>query len=322
MIFWQTARVKSTVPSFLPLIVLLVVGLTGCTPIILFLNGDSLNEPIGPGRSKADVCERWNSSVVGAVDGTWSGTLDGQCSSDDMDSDWRTRVAQVANTYRWLAQHKEIDFETGRSNAAQECALYQSENQDQSLTHAPSSDGDCYSDAALDAAQNSNIAAVPALEAIHRYMVDSGGEAVDNLGHRRWLLANQLGPSGVGSTDDHSCMWVLDRNEEPGLTWTPWPPPGAVPMAALGFDGSTVDDAGWSIQSDDYSLDKDAVKIVDEAGENLSIDVRDLSAQTGSVSAIAFTPNGWTFEADKTYTVSVADTDIEYEVTPVDCTSE
>lgn len=124
---------------------------------------------------------------------------------------------------------------------AQAAALMMSANKQ--LSHTPSSNWRCYSEAGKTAAGAANIASAPGPVAIDLYMHDSGGNSA--VGHRRWLLYPQLSRIGAGSTPSSGDLWgsnvlyVLD-----GATiWGPrpavrdgyvaWPPRGYVPYTIV-----------------------------------------------------------------------------------------
>ncbi len=152
------------------------------------------------------------------------------------------------------------------------------------------------------------------------YMVDPGNSTT--LGHRRWILSNSTGPVGLGSTDSYSCMWVIGGSGAGATEWTAWPSPGPFPLEAispLGF--ASLDETGWSVQSDTIDLNGANVTITAD-GEARPVSVTNLAGGYGSSSAISMIPMGWTAQADTTYHVrvdGVAGGPIEYDVQIVDC---
>jgi len=100
------------------------------------------------------------------------------------------------------------------------------------LSHGPPPDWACYTDLGAEGAGNSNIAGNAAVAAVAVYMLDPGNATT--LGHRRWLLSNSLGPTGIGSTDTFSCLWTVGGTGAAGREWMAWPPPGPFPIEAAG----------------------------------------------------------------------------------------
>src|SRR5262245_20255123 len=112
-------------------------------------------------------------------------------------------------------------------------------------------------------------------------MNDFGNQTT--IGHRRWLLSNSLGPMGLGSTSNASCALVIGGNGHAGKPWMAWPPVGPVPFEAFerGGFGQSLDESGWSVQSDDIDLD-DAQVTVTEAGAARPVSVSALGHGYGS----------------------------------------
>jgi hypothetical protein len=156
--------------------------------------------------------------------------------------------------------------------------------------------------------------------AVDMYMNDFGNATT--MGHRRWLLSNSLGPIGLGSTSDASCALVLGGQGNAGKDWVAWPPPGPFPREAftVGGFGQSIDETGWTVQSDDIDLDG-ATVTVREGGSVLPVETSVLLPGYGSSSAIRFVPDGWQAQAGKTYEISLSGVSpvISYSVEVVDC---
>jgi hypothetical protein len=150
-------------------------------------------------------------------------------------------------------------------------------------------------------------------------MVDYGNETT--MGHRRWLLSNTLGPVGIGSTSEMSCLFVIGGQGDAGAPWLAWPPPGLVPYDAMyvpTIGWSSVDEAGWSVQSDSIDVTNAQVTVT-ESGVNKPVAVNGLGDYYGSMYAVRFVPQGWSVEVGKTYDVALSVGGIAYSVTIVDC---
>jgi hypothetical protein len=152
-------------------------------------------------------------------------------------------------------------------------------------------------------------------------MSDPGNETT--LGHRRWILSNGLGPIGLGSTSEFSCMYVIGGSGSGNSPWTAWPPPGIVPYELMNLAWATLEETGWSIQSDSTNLSNAAVTITLDDGTDLPVTVIELGANYGSRFALSMVPNGWVSEPGRTYDVHIEATGgvIDYSVELFDCTS-
>jgi hypothetical protein len=224
---------------------------------------------------------------------------------------------KLINLYRWLADLPSVVTDPERDRQAQACSLMmQAEG---SLSHEPGTDWACYSQEGADGAGSSNISGGPGVVSVDRYMIDQGNATT--IGHRRWTLSNSLGPIGLGSTaTGASCFQNLNGSGRAGKQWLAWPAPGFIPSQAIGSGRSTLDDTGWSIQSDNINL-AGAVVTVTSGGMNMPVTVTQLMGGYGSRYAIRFNPNGWDTTAGQTYAVSVTGiaTPISYEFTVVNC---
>lgn len=263
------------------------------------------------------ICARWTSDRADMNEGRWSGSV-GACDAGDTSAQGRANALRLVNLHRWLVGLPEVTTEPGRDAMAQECALMMHANG--SLSHDPPMSWSCYSSDGATAAGSSNISTGPGVMSVDLYMVDPGNSTT--LGHRRWILSNSAGPIGLGSTSEFSCMWVLGGSGGGGNAWTAWPTPGPFPYEAispLGF--SSLDETGWSVQSDSIDLDGASVTITAGA-EARPVTVTTLAGGYGSSSAISMVPRGWTAQPDTTYHVRVQTSGgeiIEYDVQIVDC---
>jgi hypothetical protein len=190
-----------------------------------------------------------------------------------------------------------------------------------SLSHNPPSSWTCYTADGATGAGASNISTTPGVQGVDLYMVDPGNTST--LGHRRWILSNSLGPIGLGSTDSYSCMKVLGGSGSAGASWTAWPSPGVVPLEAFSPDSvswTSMDDTGWTVQSDSISLSGASVSIT--AGSvNKPMTVTNLAGNYGSTYAISMIPQGWNVESNTTYEVEITGISptISYAVHVTDC---
>lgn len=282
--------------------------------------GDSL----GGQASSLEVCERWNLAQEHLSEGTWSGSTS-NCDAGTVSAEGMENALRQVNLHRWLAGLSEVETSEEKNQAAQECALITDANF--FLTHFPEPNAQCYSELGAEGASRSNIAGVPGVYAVHGYMIDPGNETT--LGHRRWILANSLGPIGLGSTSDYSCMHVVGGSGTDDREWTAWPPEGVVPIGVFEYpNNDDLNETGWSVQSDTIDLSEALATITRDDGEELPVDVVVLQEGLGSETAISMIPDGWWIgEADSldySYHVQISNisADIEYTVEVVDCGEE
>ena len=262
------------------------------------------------------VCNRWNMDRADRSEGTWSGSV-GSCDAGDVSALGRANALKLVNLYRFIAGLPEVTTNSGRDDAAQECALMMDANGQ--LSHSPPSTWDCYTSTGAGAAGSSNIAGGPGVQAVDMYMDDYGNSST--LGHRRWILSNSLGAIGLGSTSSYSCMWVIGTGGNAGAQWTAWPSPGVFPFEAIStLYWSSLDDTGWSFQSDSIGLSNAEVTVT-SGGQELPVTVTNLLGGYGSSSAISFIPDGWSTQPDTNYTVEITGitSPVTYEVQVVQC---
>jgi len=279
--------------------------------------GDSSGDD-GPDPSEVEMmCNRWTSDRADMSEGSWSGSV-GACNAGDISADGRANALRLLNLHRWMVGLPEVSTDPMRDSMAQECALMMHANG--SLSHSPPMGWTCYSADGASAAASSNISTGPGVMSVDLYMVDPGNSTT--LGHRRWILSNSVGPVGLGSTSDYSCMWVIGGAGGGSNEWTAWPSPGPFPFEAispLGF--ASLNDTGWSVQSDSIDLGGANVTITAD-GDPRPVTVTNLAGGYGSSTAISMIPSGWTAQPDTTYHVlvdGIGGGPIEYDVQIVDC---
>lgn len=276
-----------------------------------------------PTARKDQVCWRWRCDRASLSEGTWSGNL-AACTAGDISATGRANALKLVNLYRFLAQMPEVKADAGKNAMAQSCALMQNANG--MLSHTPPTTWKCYTTAGAGSASLSNIAGAPGVRAVDLYMADPGSPT--NIGHRRWLLANSLGPIGLGSTlagaTGYSCLQVIGGTGTAGKSWIAWPPPGPVPIEMFSaVSSSPLDTIGWTIQSDTINL-KGASATVKDGTTVIPFTNTQLGNNYGSQYAIRFTPTSttWRAQAGHTYNVTITGSGIatiNYSVQPTAC---
>jgi uncharacterized protein YkwD len=273
--------------------------------------------PVATGdRATAEgVCARWKADRADLSEGTWSGNVM-TCDPGDISANGRANALRLLNLYRWLADLPAVTNDPAMDKQAQSCALLQRANN--MLSHMPPDTWTCYMAEGATASGRCNISTGPGVSSVDGYMVDPGNPTT--IGHRRWILSNTFGPTGLGSTDKHSCLMTFGKMKV-GKAWQAWPAPGIIPLQAMqGGFGQKVDSTGWTVQSDKINLAMAQVTVMSD-GMNLPVTITQLGTGYGSTYAFRFNPMGWTTTAGKTYMVSVtgASMPIDYSVQIVDC---
>jgi uncharacterized protein YkwD len=269
-------------------------------------------------RSPENTCARWKADTANLGEGTWSGSVD-TCMAGDISADGRENALRLFNLVRWLADLPAVVTEDARNQQAQACALMMTANK--ALSHDPPADWLCFSDLGKKGASTSNISGGPGVSSVFSYMVDDGN--LTTFGHRRIILANDLGPIGLGSAGKggSSCMQNIGGTGKATKAWMAWPPPGAFPMQAYTDTYKrSLDTTGWSIQS--KSIDLTAAQVaVTSGGQTQPVKVEQLTGSYGSAKAIRIVLDGWKAAVGSTYAVSVSGTatPIAYEFQLVDC---
>ncbi len=228
---------------------------------------------------------------------------------------------RLVNLYRFVAAMPAVTEDPSYDSFAQDCAVLQAANSASGLTHTPDASVPCYSASAATGSAHSSICGGQGVECIDLYMQD--GDSPE-MGHRRWIFANYLGPVGFGSVGTGypsatgSCFYQPAGTSNANMPFVAWPPPGEVPVQAI--TTTDADTAGWSIQSDSINLNS-ATATVTDGTMSRPVTVSALPENYGSTYAIRVLPNGWTSMAGHSYSVVVGGISgaINYTVDVVDC---
>ena len=262
------------------------------------------------------VCQRWNLDRSFIQEGQWTGSVN-TCDAGTVSQSGIDNALRQVNLFRWLSGLSEVQVDSGLNQKAQECALMMDAYG--GLSHYPSTEFPCHTEDGATAASKSNLSPYEGVYSVELYMSDPGNETT--LGHRRWILSNKLGPIGLGSTDDYSCMWVIGGSGTDANAWTSWPPSGIVPIDLTELGWAHLDTTGWSLQSDSINMSGATAVITRDDGVDQPVKVFELGANYGSRWAINMVPDGWNSQSGHRYDVviTVASTTIEYSVDFVDC---
>jgi len=280
--------------------------------------GDAGPTPVVPPPADGTICARWKSDRVSLSEGTWTGNAEA-CQAGDMAPEARATALRLLNTHRFMAGLPAVTATAAGDKLAQDCALLMRANN--TITHTPPTTFKCYTAEAAKTANSSSLSSGPAVGSVDGYMIDPGNPTT--IGHRRWILSNWLTEVGFGSADRFSCQYQPAKPTRGGggKPWAAWPPGGEVPIQAFGgrFLG-TIDQTGWTIQSDSINLASAKVTVT-SGGADKPVTVTQLGGGYGSMYALRFNPMGWTSKAGETYSVKVEGTSmpIAYDVKVVDC---
>jgi len=263
-----------------------------------------------------EICTRWKAARTNLTEGMWNGNV-ASCEPGDMTPEARATAHALHSLYRTMAGLEPVEMTEEGNRLAQGCALLMAANS--RISHTPDSSWTCYTEEAADTAGSSSLSSGGAVSSVDGYMIDPGNPTT--IGHRRWILANMLASVGYGSAGRYSCQYQPAQRAPAGAkAWVAWPPPGQVPIQSFGSRFATIDETGWTVQSDTIDL-QGAQVTVSSGGMNLAVSVTQLSSGYGSRYALRFNPMGWTSAAGQTYTVTVSGVSmpIEYDVEVVDC---
>jgi hypothetical protein len=281
--------------------------------------GTTASGGMGGGAAPAptgEICTRWKADRANLSEGTWSGNA-ATCDAGDMTKDARDAAYRLHSLYRFMAGLDPVPMTDDNNRKAQGCALMMAANG--MISHMPDSTWKCYTAEAASTAGSSSLSSEGAVGSVDGYMIDPGNPTT--IGHRRWVLSSMLMGVGFGSSGMFSCQYQPPGRPAAGAKpWVAWPPPGQIPIQAMSSIFMSIDQTGWSLQSDTIDF-KSAQVAVTSGGMNLAVTVTQLGSGYGSYYAMRFNPMGWQSAAGNTYHVKVSGTStpIEYDVEVVDC---
>jgi hypothetical protein len=262
-----------------------------------------------------DICARWKSDRTNLSEGTWNGDA-ASCMAGDMTQDARNTAYKLHTLYRFMAGLDPVPMTDDYNKKAQDCSLLMTANG--MISHMPDMSWKCYTADAAKTAGGSSLSSGGAVSSVDGYMIDPGNPTT--LGHRRWILSNELIGVGFGSSGKFSCQYQPPGRGKSTKPWIAWPPAGQIPIQAMSSTWSSIDQTGWSLQSDTVDF-KNAQVTIMAAGMSLPVTVTQLGSGYGSTFAISMVPMGWKAAAGMTYNVNVtgASMPITYDVSVVDC---
>ncbi|MFO0644853.1 MAG: hypothetical protein U0326_01365 [Polyangiales bacterium] len=263
-------------------------------------------------RTRDEVCARWLADRALRARTVWTAGPT-QCDPGTLSMTAHDDAMRVLNAYRWMAGESAAGADPSLAAQQQACAVMMTVNG--SLSHMPPSSWRCYSAAGAAAAGSSNLAlgtSTPA-ESVDLYANETGQE----LGHRRWVFAPNLGPTWFGATNRASCLQTFRASRATIVpTVVAWPNPGPSPMEA--FAGGV-----WHAQTGTRDVSGARVEVRNDATDAvLATSPVSSTGNYGNSSAVAWRPSGWTPAENTTYRVTLtlpSGAPVVYRTTPVRC---
>ena len=266
----------------------------------------SAPDPIDNG-SRASVVSAYQTWLAPTLDVPvgWTGSVADCRAGTTSDAD-RTATLSAVNYMRAMADLAPVVLDPVLSAKSQAAALIMTANE--FLSHDPPKSATCWTVAGHEAASNGNLsigfgydtgsgqdplAASTGPRAIVSYMTDPGpGNEI--VGHRRWILFQQLKRIGSGDTSTANSLYVIDGYRAPaGTTWIPWPTAGFFPR-------ELEPEGRWSVSYPGADFRKARVKVTTPDGP---VSVRKAKVANG----YADNTLSWDMTLPPGYTASTAD---------------
>ena len=165
---------------------------------------------------------------------SWSGNP-ATCNAGSTSQAYIDASFDLINYYRAMVELPPVVNDTSKNASSQEAALMMSVND--SLSHSPPDNWECFSPEGDAAAGSSNLAIGAAgPDAIKLYIWDFGSSNTA-VGHRRWILSPTRSSFGIGSvgggTRDANALWVFaGTTSRPPTDIVAWPPRGVCSLSA------------------------------------------------------------------------------------------
>lgn len=231
----------------------------------------------------------------------WTGSVKG-CQAGTISPAARTAMLDAVNLFRGMTGLRPVTTDAAYDDFAQHAALIMKAQG--ALSHGPTPDWACYSQAGRTGAMRSNLyLGVTGADAIWGYMTDPGSSNVQ-AGHRRWILDPYGERIGIGATDGSHALFVVPDTWSDAPTqapeWMPWPVAGASSVA--------LEPGGrWSLSASDRATSFDAATVT-VTGPNGSLRTTRHSPQNG------YGPNTLVWQVDGLPDTSGLTTDTTYAV--------
>ncbi len=211
-------------------------------------------------RTEQQVCNRWKADYPIKTQANFQSQ--GNCDAGSITQGSIDDAVRRATLYRWLMGLAPVTENKAYSQSTQACAVLQANNDGPGNgvnPHSPPKTWKCYNATGASTSGKSNLSwgvSHPA-ETVSQYIADRG---TPSLGHRLWILSPKLGQVGFGLATGSgrwrvaSCMYVFDySNSAKGPDYYAFPPPGIVPIQAMGA-GTRHPVNDWHITSSKYKV--------------------------------------------------------------------
>ncbi len=217
----------------------------------------------------------------------WTGDL-ARCKAGTISARSAAATVDAVNFARELAGLRPVRLDAAKSHKAQAAALIMAANG--FLTHQPPKSAKCWTRAGYEGASHGNLSlgwgsdgtpgvdplsAATGPRAVVGYLTDPGGSNVI-VGHRRWLLYQQLSTIGTGDTFTANSIHVIDGYRPPaGRVWVSWPTAGYFPIElepagrwSLSYPGADFSRATVTVTTPDGRVRTRKLPIANGYGDN------------------------------------------------------
>lgn len=200
----------------------------------------------------------------------WTGNVE-NCKQGTTSRENQQSTLKAVNYVRSLAGLPGVTLDAKKSKKSQAAALIMAANG--YLTHYPSKDARCYTQAGYDGASHGNLflgwdsradepgylSPATGARAVVGYMEDSGSNNL-LVGHRRWIMYQELKTIGSGDTDSSNSLYVVGSDSRSSSKkWVSWPTAGYFPLE--------LEPLGrWSLSYPNADFSRAKVRVTTPAG--------------------------------------------------------
>jgi len=273
-------------------------------------------------RTQQTVCARWKRDYPKASAPNFKNNPAGSCDPGSISQASIDDAITRINLYRWMIGLTPAAEDKLLSQKTQACAILQANNDGPGggvNAHKPPSSWKCYSSdgAAASGASNLSWGVSNPAATISQYISDY---RVASLGHRLWIISPTFTKTGIGMATGSgrwrvaSCLYTFARGSAPRVDYVAFPPPGFVPIQAMGSRHPVKD---WSFTSSKYKVSslKEVIMVRKSDNDTQKLTPRRIG-NYGHPAGLSWRPR--TPKAGETYTVKFG-TIYSYTVKFFDC---